>query len=431
MKSDSDLLRSYVRENCCEAFTEIVRRNVDLVHSCVLRRVGGDSQLAEDVTQRVFSDLARKAPGLTHLSSVSGWLYVGANMASAEAVRRERRRKAREIEGAKMLDVLPPGNAYSEDEWSGIRDLVDDLVCEMNPSDREAVVLRFFAKQTFLDIAEVQGTTEESARKRVSRALDRIRVTLEKAGITSSTEALEAVLTKQPGSETSEKFADRVASIAMVQFGATGAATSWLLSLFRVLTSKTAASCVVFVAAAILIAWQSHQNAFLEAEIDRLQGQSGEIGSLEHDNRRLTQTIVESLASRRALAKDASRGTEGRAAGAERPGRPRLNVSVTADGRIIWENDPVDLNEFLNRLVAHHSQDPDSEAPLVVDGSSGAAFSATAYVVEQASKAGIHNITVNSPSTPTQSDGWVTVEPSSPSALDRIPPELPDVSPKP
>ncbi len=92
MNSDPDLLRSYVQNNSGEAFTEIVRRNIAFVHSCILRRVGGDAHLAEDVTQKVFSDLARKAPMLTRLNSVSGWLYVSANLASAEIVRKERRR---------------------------------------------------------------------------------------------------------------------------------------------------------------------------------------------------------------------------------------------------------------------------------------------------------------------------------------------------
>ena len=90
MASDADLLRKYVEDNAGDAFAEIVRRNAGLVHACVLRRVGGDAQLAEDINQKVFSDLARKAPKLASLTSVAGWLYVSATFASAEVVRKER-----------------------------------------------------------------------------------------------------------------------------------------------------------------------------------------------------------------------------------------------------------------------------------------------------------------------------------------------------
>jgi len=164
MKSDSDLLRSYVQDNCSEAFTEIVRRNVNLVHSCVLRRIGGDAQMAEDITQKVFSDLARKSSKLANLSSVSGWLYVGANLASAEFVRKERRRKTRELEASRMQEIMTEEGTPTSDEWNQIRNLIDDLICELNQSDREAVVLRFFSKRTYLEIAGIQCTKEDGAR---------------------------------------------------------------------------------------------------------------------------------------------------------------------------------------------------------------------------------------------------------------------------
>jgi len=431
MKSDSDLLRSYVENQSGEAFTEIVRRNVSHVHSSILRRVGGDTQIAEDITQEVFSDLARKAPRLAKLSSVTGWLYVGANLASAEYVRKERRRKTREGEASRMQGVLSPERTYTHDEWSRIRDLIDDLICELNNGDREALILRFFSKRTYLEIAGVQSTTEEGVRKRVDRAVEKLRLKLAKSGITSSMEALEAVLVKQPDTEISGNLADRVASIAVVEFGATGAATSWLLSLVRVLTSKGTALGAVFVASAILIAWQHHINALMLEQMVRLQGQPEEIRKLEQANLRLSRKITEAEDLRRILANISSRRSTNIAAANGMPVGTQLHVEVTAEGRILWENEPVDLKEFLNRLVVFHAQDPASGAQLVVNGAPGAAFSATAYVVEQASKAGFHNIVINSQTTPTAADDWVSVEPVSPRPEDMMPPMLPDATVKP
>jgi DNA-directed RNA polymerase specialized sigma24 family protein len=80
MKSDADLLRSYVNNRSEAAFTELVRRHITFVYSYAARRVGGDFHLAEDVTQKVFSDLARKASALTNRPTVSSWLYVSARL---------------------------------------------------------------------------------------------------------------------------------------------------------------------------------------------------------------------------------------------------------------------------------------------------------------------------------------------------------------
>jgi hypothetical protein len=108
-----------------------------------------------------------------------------------------------------------------------------------------------------------------------------------------------------------------------------------------------------------------------------------------------------------------------------------LNVWVTSQGQIRWENEPVTLEEFLHRLVASRQRDPASEAPFVVSGAPGAAFSATAYVVEQASKAGFHEIVVNSGALPAATDSWLSVAPVPPLPGDKMPPVLPDAAPGP
>ena len=75
--NDHELLQRYAASRCEAAFTELVKRYVDLVHSAALRQVGGDAHLAQDVTQAVFIDLARKAASLSGSSVLAGWLYTG------------------------------------------------------------------------------------------------------------------------------------------------------------------------------------------------------------------------------------------------------------------------------------------------------------------------------------------------------------------
>ena len=77
MENDTQLLRRYVQNRDQTAFTALVRLRIGLVYSIALRRVGGDVQLAEDVAQKVFTDLARKAATLDRRNTLAGWLYVG------------------------------------------------------------------------------------------------------------------------------------------------------------------------------------------------------------------------------------------------------------------------------------------------------------------------------------------------------------------
>ena len=109
MIEDSELLRRYAEERSEGAFAELVKRRVGLVYSVAVRQCGGDVHLAEDVTQKVFADLARKAAELVARPVLSGWLYRSAQFAASDVVRSERRRRAREEETHIMNDISHGG----------------------------------------------------------------------------------------------------------------------------------------------------------------------------------------------------------------------------------------------------------------------------------------------------------------------------------
>ena len=75
MDTDTDLLRRYAEERSEQAFTELVRRHIDLVYSAALREAHGDAAQAEDVTQAVFVELARQASRLSRHPALAGWIY--------------------------------------------------------------------------------------------------------------------------------------------------------------------------------------------------------------------------------------------------------------------------------------------------------------------------------------------------------------------
>jgi hypothetical protein len=72
MLDDHQLLTRYAREGSEGAFGELVGRYINLVYSTALRRVNGNSQLAQEVAQLVFTDLARKAGSLRRQTVLAG-----------------------------------------------------------------------------------------------------------------------------------------------------------------------------------------------------------------------------------------------------------------------------------------------------------------------------------------------------------------------
>src|SRR5947208_3046510 len=106
MHEDAELLRRYADEKSDEAFAELVRRHLNLVYAVALRQVAGDAHLAHDVSQQVFTALARKAAVLAERPALSGWLYRSAHFAASDIVRAERRRRAREQEVYAMNSLM-------------------------------------------------------------------------------------------------------------------------------------------------------------------------------------------------------------------------------------------------------------------------------------------------------------------------------------
>src|SRR3954447_15350021 len=102
MTESQRLLLDYARDGSERAFRELVERYVSLVYSTALRLVEGDAHRAQDITQMVFVDLARKARthSLPQELMLAGWLHRDTCFVAAKVMRSERRRQARERRAA-------------------------------------------------------------------------------------------------------------------------------------------------------------------------------------------------------------------------------------------------------------------------------------------------------------------------------------------
>lgn len=174
MTTDRELLRRYAQENMEEAFTELVHRHVNLVYGAALRQLCGNTSLAEDVTQAVFTTLANKANAHSGISHLSAWLYATTRFTVSHTVRAERRRQNRE-QRALTMQTLTIGSGTNE-RPNVPPNLFDEVLETLDESEREAILLRFLEGNSFSEIALAFEVTEDAARMRVTRALDKARI---------------------------------------------------------------------------------------------------------------------------------------------------------------------------------------------------------------------------------------------------------------
>ena len=186
--NDLDLLREFLRDQSQDAFTALVQRHLGLVYCAALRQVRSP-QLAEEVAQSVFTDLARDAARLKPGTILTAWLYEVTRRTAINVVRGEARRQLREQIALEMNAM----NATADD-WTQIEPLLDDAMHALDDIDRTAILLRFFENKSLREVGESLGTTDDTARKRVNRAVECLREFLTKRGVTVGASGLVVVL---------------------------------------------------------------------------------------------------------------------------------------------------------------------------------------------------------------------------------------------
>ena len=184
---DMALLREFAAHDSEPAFAELVTRHVNKVYSVALRHTRNPHS-AEEITQAVFVILARKAGTLGKNVILSGWLYQTARLTAVTLIRSEIRRARREQE------VLMQTNESAADPWPHIAPLLDDAMDRLSETDRHAVVLRYFDGKSLKEVGAALGGSEDAAKMRVNRAVEKLRTFFAKRGVTLTATVIASAL---------------------------------------------------------------------------------------------------------------------------------------------------------------------------------------------------------------------------------------------
>jgi len=186
--NDAILLAEYAQDGAESPFRQLVERHLPMVCS-VARRQLNDPGLAEDAAQGVFVLLARKAPELPPNTNVAGWLYRAARHVGWRMLRSEVRRKERDMKAVSLAE-----STGAEEAWPQLAPVLEEGMDELKQEDREALLLKFYQGLETKEVAKELGLSLEAAKKRVTRALGRLRGILASKGVSMPAVVLGAAM---------------------------------------------------------------------------------------------------------------------------------------------------------------------------------------------------------------------------------------------
>lgn len=247
------LLRRFVRDRSQEAFATLARRRIDLVYSAALRQVR-DPAMAEDIAQAVFITLARKAGALVDRDIIlSAWLLRATHLGALDALRKERRRRKHEQQAATMNANRQADRDPDPAEWNDVGSMLDSALMRLREGDRRAIVLRFFEGRSTREIGLLQGISEEAARQRVWRAMERLRANLGARRATPSATALAGILTAHAVHAAPANLADAAARAALAAGAAKAAIPVGLKGAIQLMAWTKAQTAAAIAVGAMLI----------------------------------------------------------------------------------------------------------------------------------------------------------------------------------
>ena len=246
---DTTLLREYVERDSEEAFAALVTRHINKVYSVALRHTGNPHS-AEEITQAVFVILAKKSRHLGKRVILSGWLYQTARLTAMTFIRGGIRRVRREQEAC-MQTAL---NENESEAWMQIAPLLDAAMARLNEADRHAVVLRFFDGKSIREVGAALGANEDAAKKRVSRALEKLHRYFSRRGVSSTTAIIAGAISANSVQAAPVALAKSVTAIAVAKGAAASGSTLTLIKGALKIMAWTKAKTAIVVGGVMILA---------------------------------------------------------------------------------------------------------------------------------------------------------------------------------
>jgi RNA polymerase sigma factor (sigma-70 family) len=244
---DMALLQEYAARDSEAAFEELVTRRIGFVYSAALRQVR-EPHLAQEVTQAVFIILAQKAGKISAQTILTGWLFKTTRFAALAQIRANARRQQQEKEVQMQTEFQSQLSAAASDPlWEQMSPLLDEALAALSEKDRQVVLLRFLENKSLVEVGTALGMSEDTARKRVSRALEKLHRYFNRRGISSTTAITAEEISANSVQAAPTALASSVTAVAIAKGATAGGSTLTLIEGAVKLVAWTKAKTAILV----------------------------------------------------------------------------------------------------------------------------------------------------------------------------------------
>lgn len=164
--ADAQLI-ALARESHAEAFELLYSHYKSRVYTFLLRMVG-DVDLADDLTQDIFTKAFKALPTFGAEHRILSWLYRVANNAAIDGIRRKKR-----LAWLRLPSVLgTPDEPRASDPHGRVpeREHLQAVLRTLPPENAAALLLHALEGYSYKEIAEIQGCSMTAVRSRIARA---------------------------------------------------------------------------------------------------------------------------------------------------------------------------------------------------------------------------------------------------------------------
>ena len=131
----------------------------------------------------------------------------------------------------------------SNPSWELIAPHLDAALGELSEADRDAVLLRYFENKSLREVGQALGTSDDTAQKRVSRAVERLREFFARRGVTAGAGGLMVVISANAVQAAPVGLADTISTAAAL--GATSIAGSAAATATKAMAMTTLQKAIV------------------------------------------------------------------------------------------------------------------------------------------------------------------------------------------
>jgi len=134
-----------------------------------------DRQLTEEIVQETVLKMWKKLPSLRDSSSLKPWLM---RILINEANQQFRKKKIATVPLEEASEIPDASNIDESLIQGENHQLLREAMASLSPEQKEVIILRYFSDLTVPEIAAATSIPEGTIRSRLSRALDRLYMTI-------------------------------------------------------------------------------------------------------------------------------------------------------------------------------------------------------------------------------------------------------------